>query len=295
MDIIIRKIGDRSGRFMFLPNAKSGFRFADDSAEPKLSPFQRSCLQTSPQKNKKQGCFWTPSFCYIGMLVAKDGGFALDEMLSVSSEHVKGFNKHFPNRNWYWYSKPKRQNIAVQTFFAGVRVASGLIVCYYDLMRVGRVTDANRLYKNYLEPTGLARLLDTSDSELITDADRTHKLVIEDGLFTIAAKNEHATAIPVIAEKKKLAPRKNPLQSEIGDANVTNNPPHIDVISAKRSAEIQQEHSDEQLLDRGEIKRPSLPKISKQDSHEYINESDRINEGAGRKKNPFQLSKVGKL
>ena len=280
MDIIIRKIGDKNNQFVFLPNAKSGFRFSEDFGEPKLSPFQKSCLQLSPQKSKKNGCFWTPNFCYVGMLAADVGGFSLDEILNINEESVKGFNKHFPRKNWYWYSKAKRQNIAVQTFFAGVRVVSGLIVCYYDLMRVGRVSDAHRLYERYLVPTGIARLLETSDSELITEVDRTHNLLMDVGQFVLEAKDEYSV---VVATKKQAAaiPPIDALGSPISESAALGIPKEVSGSDTKKL-----------LSDRDVSTRPNLPKITKQGNDLQL--SDKVSDDVARKKNPFIMSKVGK-
>ena len=301
MDIIIRKIGDKNNRFVFLPNAKSGFRFSEDLAEPVLSPFQQSCIQLAPQKSKKKGCFWTPNFCYVGTLVAKEGGFLLDELLKSNRDNIKEFNKHFPSKNWYWYNKAKRQNIAVQTFFAGVRAVSAIIVCYYDLMRVGRVADAHKLYEKHLRTSGIARLLETSNSQLITDVDRTHNLLIEDGNFILVAKNDFVP-VDVVENKRNAASSSSTIKKQIKPAEVTT------PVSASAIKEHKQQERKERVIaveedreepatnnsfvDRGIATRPRLPKIANVDKEGHENNHD--NEATGRRKNPFKLSTVGK-
>ena len=178
---------------------------------------------------------------------------------------------------------------------------SAIIVCYYDLMRVGRVADAHKLYEKHLRTSGIARLLETSNSQLITDVDRTHNLLIEDGNFILVAKNDFVP-VDVVENKRNAASSSSTIKKQIKPAEVTT------PVSASAIKEHKQQERKERVIaveedreepatnnsfvDRGIATRPRLPKIANVDKEGHENNHD--NEATGRRKNPFKLSTVGK-
>lgn len=172
MDILIRKIQRKGRDIVFKPNSKSGYKFTSESAQPCLTSFQKSCIKTRSQKDRKLGSFWTPDFCYIGTLMVQNGEVSLSEMISDSGAvAMTDFNNYFPSKKHYWYDKAKPQNPAMETYFIGVRAAASVLAYYYNLQTAGEIKEAGVLYNKYLKPLGLARLLADADSNLLSEDD----------------------------------------------------------------------------------------------------------------------------
>ena len=182
MDILIRKIQRRGKNLTFKPNSKGGYKFTEDSAQPCLTPFQKSCIQVKPQKDRKLGSFWTPDFCYIGTLMVQDGQASLQDMINDGGAvSMVDFNSYFPNKKWYWYNKASPQNMAMQTYFIGVRAAASILNYYYELQKQSRIKEANVLHERYLKPLGIAKLLADVDSNLLSTDDGLYSVNLTDG------------------------------------------------------------------------------------------------------------------
>ena len=172
MDILIRKIQRKGKALVFKPNSRSGYKFTSESAQPSLTAFQKSCIKIRPQKDRKLGSFWTPNFCYFGSLMVKNGEVSLQDMIAESDlVSMTDFNNYFPSKKYYWYDKAKPQNPAMETYFIGVRAAASVLAHYYNLQKLGQIKEAAILYKKYLMPLGLAKLLSDVDSNLLSDDD----------------------------------------------------------------------------------------------------------------------------
>lgn len=175
MNILIRKIERKGKTVVFKPNSKSGYKFSSDEAQPRLTSFQKACVQTKPQKDRRLGSFWTPNFCYIGMLIVQNGEANLADMTNANSD-MKGFNNHFPDKKHYWYDKAKPQNPAMETYFIGVRATASILGHYHNLQKLGEIKKASILYKKYLTPLGLAKLLADTDSSLLSEEDLIYSI-----------------------------------------------------------------------------------------------------------------------
>lgn len=200
MEIIIRKIDRKGNDLVFKPNSKSGFRFTEDYAQPNLTLFQKSCIQVKPQKDRKLGSFWTPNFCYLGMLLVEHGEVSLLNVIeekNIASTEV--FNSHFPEKKWYWYNKTDEQNLAVQTYFMGVRAVASLLSYYYELQKTSKLKEADVLYKQYLKPLGVAKILSQVDSNLLTADDNIYSMKLTSDDCTVVSGNANT------AQRKKNA------------------------------------------------------------------------------------------
>lgn len=179
-----------------MPNSKSGYKFTTEDAQPCLTDFQKSCIQTKAQKDRKLGSFWTPNFCCMGALMVQNGQANLSDMAGRgSSDSMTSFNSHFPDKNWYWYDKAKPENLAMLTYFIGVRTAASILAYYYNLLKTSRIKEAERLYKRHLLPLGMARLLVDADSNLVSDEDDLYMIEVSGKDYVIkadlCAKNKH--------------------------------------------------------------------------------------------------------
>ena len=194
MEIIVRKIDRKGDDLVFKPNSKSGFRFTEDYAQPNLTLFQKSCIQIKPQKDRKLGSFWTPHFCYLGMLLVEHGEVSLLNIIkgeNLASTDV--FNDHFPEKKWYWYNKTDEQNLAVQTYFMGVRAVASLLAYYYELQKTSKLKEADILYREYLRPLGVAKILSQVDSNLLTTDDNIYSMRLTNEDCTIVSGNVNTT------------------------------------------------------------------------------------------------------
>jgi hypothetical protein len=202
MDILIRKIQRKGKTLVFMPNSKSGYKFETEDAQPCLTEFQKSCIQTKAQKDRKLGSFWTPNFCCIGALMVQNGQANLSDMIGRgSSDSMTSFNNHFPDKNWYWYDKAKPENLAMLTYFIGVRAAASILAYYYNLLKTSKIKEAERLYKRHLLPLGMARLLVDADSNLVSDEDDLYMIEMSGKDYIIktdlCAKNKHEESLHV--------------------------------------------------------------------------------------------------
>ena len=201
MDILIRKIQRKGRVIVFKPNSKSGYKFTSESAQPCLTAFQKSCIKTRSQKDRKLGSFWTPDFCYIGTLMVENGEVSLSDMISDSGTvTMTDFNNYFPSKKHYWYDKAKPQNPAMETYFIGVRAAANVLAYYCNLQTAGEIKEAAVLYKKYLKPLGLARLLADADSNLLSEDDYIYPIklsarncVMKAVKSSVLSTNEHTT------------------------------------------------------------------------------------------------------
>lgn len=189
MEITIRKIQRKGKSLAFKPNARSGYLFTIDSAQPKLSDFQASLISIKPQRDRNYGSFWTPDFCYIGTLLAQYGQVSLLDMISDDGNiSMLDFNNNFPEKKWYWYKKAKSQNIAMQTYFIGVRATASIITYYYQLQKASQIKEAEIFYEQYLMPLGVAKLLADADSSIVSDEDYLYEIVLSANDCIVKAK-----------------------------------------------------------------------------------------------------------
>lgn len=214
MDILIRKIQRKGKDLVFKPNSKSGYKFTSESAQPCLTAFQKSCIKTKPQKDRKLGSFWTPNFCHIGSLMVQNGEVSLLDMLSDGGAvSMTDFNNYFPSKKYYWYNKAKPQNPAMETYFIGVRAAANILAHYYNLQKLGQIKEAGMLYKKYLKPLGLAKLLNEVDSNLLSDDDYIYPV-------TLSARN---CVMKAQRASGLMATKNNPTNQDAETAVAINN------------------------------------------------------------------------
>lgn len=278
MDIIIRKIHRKGRSLVFKPNSKSGYKFELENAQPCLTAFQKSCVQTKPQKDRRLGSFWTPNFCYIGSVIVKDGEVSLLDMISISNESpMTDFNNYFPSKKHYWYDKAKPQNPAMETYFIGVRAVASLLAHYYKLQKLGSIKEAALLYKKYLTPLGLARLLQDVDSSLLGDGDFLYPISLSNKDCVMKAHRDQ----PMSINDKVLVDQIN--SSSSSD------------FSLKEKHKRRKPKGDEVngLQDLDEIKNFTAPEIKKgvDPMNGFSGEWDANNDKEG-KKTPFKLPNI---
>lgn len=279
MDILVRKIQRKGDVIVFKPNSKSGYRFTEDYAQPNLTPFQKSCIQVKAQKDRKLGSFWTPNFCYLGMLLVEHGEVSLADIIKgINVAPTDVFNKHFPEKKWYWYNKTDEQNLAVQTYFMGVRAVGSLLAYYYELQKTSKLKEADILYRQYLKPLGVAKILSQVDSNLACSDDNVYlmNLTSDDCLIMSADIHPKVKNKPMIASEAKRVKQA------------------IDSGSKKES-------SKDENLDSGQQSKPlelsskrlDIPKITKQQKEDSEDLAVVTTERS--KKNPHIIPKIGEV
>lgn len=183
MEIRVREITRKGGSFIFQPNSRGGFKFTEKAALPKLTAFQKSCINIKPSKSRKSNGFWTPDFCFFGAYFSSCQEINLSKLsrkdIANESNFLEAFNGNFPDKKWYWYSKPRSENIAVQMYFLGVRVVSGIVAHYLSLQLAGDIKKANTFYSDILQPIGLVDVLSKIDGTLLSVEDNNQYVVEE--------------------------------------------------------------------------------------------------------------------
>lgn len=215
-----------------MPNSKSGYKFATEDAQPCLTDFQKSCIQTKAQKDRKLGSFWTPNFCCLGALMVQNRQANLSDMTGKGAlDSITSFNSHFPDKNWYWYDKAKPENLAMLTYFIGVRAAASILAYYYNLLKTSKIKEAERLYKRHLLPLGMARLLVDADSNLVSDEDNLYMIEVSGKDYIIKAdlcaekKNEEGLGVAYIGANNVL---NNQPKKEVPVKPIVNKPSYVD-------------------------------------------------------------------
>lgn len=291
MDILVRKIQRNGDSLIFKPNSKSGFKFTEDYALPELTPFQKSCIQIKAQKDRKLGSFWTPNFCYIGMLLVEHGEVSLSNVLKddgVASTEV--FNNHFPEKKWYWYNKADEQNLAVQTYFMGVRAVGSLIAYYYGLQKTSRLREADVLYRQYLKPLGVAKILSQVDSKLVCGDDNVYIMELTNTDCLIISDDVKRELQP--RKPNKSEARKNKALAEPSSQDDLADEKGVDSGYGNQKAEQDIKPNDDYVFDKKPTKF-DIPKINSvleaESDKETITTKDRS------KKPPHRLPKIGEL
>lgn len=283
MDILVRKIERRDGILVFKPNSKSGFKFTEEYAQPDLTAFQKSCIQVKAQKDRKLGSFWTPNFCYIGMLLVEHGEVSLINVLegeNIASTEV--FNKHFPEKKWYWYNKADEQNLAVQTYFMGVRAVASLLAYYYELQKTSKLREADNLYRRYLKPLGIAKILSQVDSKLACSEDIVYltKLTDKDCLI-ISADINYDAAVKKSVKSRQVVVKEIVAEKTSEDAkSELKNSSYEDIDNLDSNVD----HQDARL---------EVPKISRFTSEASIATATEDKDKS--KRTPYKLPKIGDL
>lgn len=234
MEILIRQIARKGDSFRFKPHCKSGYKFNIEHAQPILTPFQEACIAIKPQNDRKLGSFWTPHFCYIGTLIAEQGQVSLKRMMSDNGDiSLLSFNNNFPLKEFYFYKKARPHNLAVQTYFIGVRAVASLLSYYYDLQKTGHINEAALLYSKLLKPLGFGKLLADVDSTLVGSDDYNYIIDLSAKDCVIRSKNIEidmsvAGAIkqaPKTVKKKQDVIVSQNQEQDVGDADTDDRPP----------------------------------------------------------------------
>lgn len=293
MDILVRKIQRNGDSLIFKPNSKSGFKFTEDYATPELTPFQKSCIQIKAQKDRKLGSFWTPNFCYIGMLLVEHGEVSLLSVLNddgVASTEV--FNSHFPEKKWYWYNKADEQNLAVQTYFMGVRAVGSLIAYYYGLQKTSRLREADVLYRQYLKPLGVAKILSQVDSNLVCGDDNVYIMELTNSDCIIMSDDIKQELHPRKPKSSKNEARKIKVLVDEVDQNKAGSEADLNHVTNTRRVESNTKNDDDYVYDEKPTKF-DIPKINSvledRGDEEAMTTKDRS------KKPPHKLPKIGEL
>ena len=289
MDILIRKIQRKGKGFVFMPNSKSGYKFNTEDAQPRLTEFQKSCIQVKAQKDRKLGSFWTPNFCCIGALMVQNGEANLTDLLGRGSlESITSFNNHFPDKKWYWYDKAAPENLAMLTYFIGVRAAASILAYYYNLLKKSKIKEAEKLYKKHLVPLGIARLLIDADSNLVCD---------EDDLYMIKTSGKDCIIKADLSEKDKFNnnEEKEPVKEIVNKPSQT-----VEEVKTEVKTEITKNTS---MVDDAGVsgweKPISMPKKAKpfivnEAVKVDLEQDSRVSEdGVKPKKNPNKLPRIG--
>lgn len=274
MEILLRKIQRKKDSFIFKPHSRGGFKLTEDLAQPNLTPFQASCIISETKKDRKLGSFSTPEFCYLGSLMISDKSVDLKDAFTNERWDIEeAFNSYFPQKKWYWYNKTQPQNLAVQTYFVGVRLVANIVAYYFQLQKTGQILEADNFYKNFIKPTGIERVLAHSNSSLITNDDFIYRIELDKLNCVITTKSifdehevkeTHSYDSPKKVSKKEVV--ENKPEPKVKD--VVNKPPESPTRGEKFETGTQvpvrentgfKQRSEEELR---QIRNARIPKIS---------------------------------
>lgn len=281
MEILLRKIQRKKDAFIFKPHSKGGFRFTVDLAQPSLTPFQSSCIINDSKKDKKLGSFSTPEFCFLGSLMVSDKSISLRDVFKKERLDVEeAFNAYFPEKKWYWYSKTEPHNLAVQTYFVGVRVVANIVAYYFQLQKTGQILEADSFYKNIIKPTGIERVLVNSDSSLITRDDFLYCVELSEANCVITANSISSGDIreSYIAEEKESLTKKHTNKPTTGTRKATK--PASPKFNTKPSAQKTNEEANSKVQPLVANKEPIENNLTN-DAKNELNVPQRAEKGEG--------------